>query len=178
LIVRCTDVRAVLCHTIHCSSGPCINHLLYHLWATEWVGVESRGRFENIGCPCLVIRGVGRAGIIYTLIGKALASSSNFFINYIMVQALMTMPYRMVLPTVMPLFDLCRYLRIFPSAALPPFPLPFPPPLFSCTPLYLRTIDRDGLTVINLSFPLAPPLPLLPPSLPRSPKLDSLSHCA
>eukprot|EP00884_Botryococcus_braunii_P022692 jgi/Botrbrau1/9106/Bobra.0305s0013.1 len=54
-------------------------------------------------------------GIIYTLIGKALASSSNFFINYIMVQALMTMPYRMVLPTVMPLFDLCRVLHILPA---------------------------------------------------------------
>lgn len=83
-------------------------------------------------------QGVGRgsAGIIYTLIGKALASSSNFFINYIMVQALMTMPYRMVLPTVMPLLDLCRVLRVLPGDALR-------------TPSCLQVLREDGPKLVK-----------------------------
>ena len=68
------------------------------------------------------------AGRIATLIGTALPSSSNFFINFIITQGVAMLPFRLMYPHIGVLVGLFRLLGICgaPPAHCPPPKLPQP----------------------------------------------------
>lgn len=82
------------------------------------------------------------AASIPSLVGTALPSSSNFFINYVITQGIAMIPFRMMFPHIGVLVGLFRILRICGEDTPPP---PFPPTLPPLLSVPLPTVSPSPL---------------------------------